>query len=75
MAHVSPSSHDIQQVVSAEAQVHDALIDSAAAAFGCEVLFRYLHPTEGADEETHRPHVRVGSCRVAATPGRVNNDT
>lgn len=42
--HISPSAHDVINVVPAQWQIHDALVNSLAAPLGGQVLLCYPYP-------------------------------
>lgn len=64
--HISPAAHDVQQVVAAERQVDDALVDRLAAPLGRQVGLRDLHPAEGADGEADGPLLGVARVQRVA---------
>ena len=69
--HVSPAADDVVDVVPAEAEVHDALVDGLAAAVGRQVRLGDLHPAERADGEPHAASVtglRLGPRRETLPP-------
>jgi hypothetical protein len=69
-AYVSPASDHVQQVVSAQGQVDDALVDRPAAALGGQVLLGYFHPPEGAHRKSDGAllGLRLDPGWVAAAP-------
>ena len=44
VTHITPAADLIQQIVAAQAQVHDALVDGPAGPLRSEVGLRDLHP-------------------------------
>lgn len=68
--YVTPSADLVEEIIPSEAQVHDALVDSATGPLRRQVGLRYLHPAQWADEETNRATV-VGlrASWVAAASG------
>lgn len=67
--HVAPSTDDVQEIVSTERQIHDALVHGLAAPLGRQVLLRDLRPAQGSNGESDRlvPALGIRSGGVAST--------
>lgn len=74
--YVAPSSNDVQKVVSAEREIHDAFIHGLAASLGRQILFRDLRPSQGSHGESNRlvPALRIRSGGIASSSERNKGD-
>jgi len=74
--YITPSSDDIQKIVSTEWKIYDALIDSLAASLGCQIFFRDLRPTQGSHSKSDWlvPTLGVRSGRIASSSEKIKRE-
>lgn len=66
-AYISPSSNNIEQIISTERQVDDTLVDSFAASFRREILLGDFRPAKWSNRKPDRlvSIFWISSCRIA----------
>lgn len=67
ITYIAPSTNDVQEIVSTEGEIHDALVHGLAAPLGRQVFLCDLRPAQGSHGESDRlvPALGIRSGRIA----------
>lgn len=67
---IAPSTNHVQKIISAKRQIDDALVDSLAASFRCQIFLGDLGPSQRTHGESDRLVFAFGICssRIASPP-------